>query len=356
MSVQRTPIGVQVSGWAEDPDTAEPITVTISGGAQGTLLANGARNDQHTGHGFSGVVPAHLASTVCASAHNAGNGNDRFLGCQPPAVRFNPIGNLELAANVAGGVRVAGWALDPDTAAPVALEVRVDGGKYAGTLMAGLDRPEGGWGNTYLGYGSAHGFDGVVTADPERDTVCVYAINTGQGEGKTLLGCRDPRLSAPSQLTVAAEEEWGLVVGWNDNTNVETGYRVEVQRADGAWVTARRIPPVEGLARVKIATPDSGYHCVRVSAFNAADTSKPVGGCGSTLAYAPPASNSVNVASLNVLGNDHTALGWGYPRFADRLEAIAKALSGFDVVLLQEVSVLRLSSCPRFAVVSRHLV
>jgi hypothetical protein len=123
--------------------------------------------------------------------NNAGEGHDRSLGCRPPAVRFNPIGNLEVAANVAGGVRVAGWALDPDTAAPVALEGWVDGrngddgGHRVGTLKADVDRPEGGWGTTYVGYGNAHGFAGVVSAEPLRDTVCVYAINTGAGDANT---------------------------------------------------------------------------------------------------------------------------------------------------------------------------
>ncbi len=331
ISTHRTPAGVQVRGWASDPDMTKPISVRFSQGGAGTLVANGA------GHEFAGVVGARSAPNVCATALNTGAGIDRSIGCVQLAVGMNPVGNLELAESAGGGVRVAGWALDPDTAAPVDLHVYA-GGQFVGGIAADRDRPQGGWGASYLGYGTAHGFDRVVAANPGVEQVCVYAINTGPGDVNTLLGCRDPRLVAPSNLTVSAAEDWGLRLSWQDNTAAETGYRVEIQRADGAWIVARRTGPVNvAFANVSVATPTRGHHCVRIVAVNASGESTRLTGCGAPLAEPPRTSGQINVASFNMLGNDDTAARYGYPSYANRLEAIADSLSGFDVVLLQEV-------------------
>jgi hypothetical protein len=44
-----------------------------------------------------------------------------------------PIGSLDVvAARSAGAVRVAGWAIDPDTAVPIAVRFHLDGILWAG--------------------------------------------------------------------------------------------------------------------------------------------------------------------------------------------------------------------------------
>jgi hypothetical protein len=51
-------------------------------------------------------------------------------------------------------LRVSGWAIDPDTAAPIDVHTYVDGA-FAGATRA--DQPRPGVGNGYPGYGPNHG-------------------------------------------------------------------------------------------------------------------------------------------------------------------------------------------------------
>ena len=234
-----------------------------------------------------------------------------------------------------------GWALDPDTVAPVDLHVYVEGGQFVGAAPAGGDRPQGGWGARYQGYGIAHGFDEVIPADAEHSMVCVYALNAGPGTTNTQLGCRDPRLAAPTDLHVTPAEEWGLRLDWQDNASSESGHRIEVQLADGDWTIAREIgPAASARGSATIAVPGSGHHCVRISAINAAGSSAPAVGCGATFASPVAHAHSLNVATLNIVGNDATATGPDYRlgTFATRVDGLAKAITGFDVVVLQEVA------------------
>jgi endonuclease/exonuclease/phosphatase family metal-dependent hydrolase len=343
-SAHRVPDGVRVRGWAEDPDTSEAISVKATiqpSGSARTLSAGGARGDQHDGRGFDGIVPAQSGTGVCVAALNVGAGADRRLGCVPVPAGSNPVGDLELAERVPGGIRVAGWALDPDTAAAVDLHVYVDGPQFAGAAPAGLDRPQGGWGARYQDYGIAHGFDAVIPVGAEQSMVCVYALNAGPGTMNTQLGCRDPRLAAPTDLRITPAEEWGLTLDWQDNASSENGHRIELQLADGDWTIAREVGPASSpRGSATIAVPSSGHHCVRISATNAAGSSAPTVGCGDTFASPVAYANSLNVATLNIVGNDATATHPNYRlgTFATRLDGLAEAISGFDVVALQEVA------------------
>ena len=97
----------------------------------------------------------------------------------------SPIGYLDVATGVPGGVSVAGWAIDPDTTAPIAVHVYVDSAGVA--LTADGSRPD--VGAAFPGYGSAHGYSSAVAASPGSHRVCAYGINVGPG-GNSLLGCR----------------------------------------------------------------------------------------------------------------------------------------------------------------------
>jgi len=126
-----------------------------------------------------------------------------------------PIGNLEVIADAAGGIRVAGWALDPETSAPIAVKVGVRGVVHE--VRADLLRPD--VGAVYPAQGSSHGFEHTYgPLGPGAYDICVWAENqVGAGDDR-LLGCRngvavgsaDPVGSletvtslAPRQVTVA---------------------------------------------------------------------------------------------------------------------------------------------------------
>ncbi|MBC7760639.1 MAG: hypothetical protein H7201_02335 [Candidatus Saccharibacteria bacterium] len=103
-----------------------------------------------------------------------------------PVQNSNPIGNYESTTALVGGkIQVAGWALDPDTTAPIEVHIYVNG---AGTrLVADIPRPDVG---TAYGLGNLHGFSASVSSvgsGPQQ--VCAYAINVGSGLNVEI-GCR----------------------------------------------------------------------------------------------------------------------------------------------------------------------
>ncbi|MGY3262596.1 hypothetical protein [Frigoribacterium sp. 2355] len=100
----------------------------------------------------------------------------------------SPYGYVDTAAAGFRQVTVSGWAVDPDSAAPIRVDFYVDG-RGAASTVAGNDYPSLagvlGKGNT------AHGFSANITGmSAGRHSVCSYAINVGTGVN-TLLDCRE---------------------------------------------------------------------------------------------------------------------------------------------------------------------
>jgi hypothetical protein len=108
----------------------------------------------------------------------------------------NPFGHFESAVpgpgetDGAATVQVGGWAIDPDTGAPIDVAVYLNG-KWQSQIDAnGIRRDVG---NAYADYGDAHGFSTIVPVDLTpgvTNTICVFAINSGPGTVNTLLGCK----------------------------------------------------------------------------------------------------------------------------------------------------------------------
>jgi hypothetical protein len=88
--VRATPSGIQVSGWAVDPNTGGPIEVhAYVGGTGVATLADRPRPDvalaypaSGPDHGFDLVVPGRAGQTVCVYAINAGPGSNVLLACR----------------------------------------------------------------------------------------------------------------------------------------------------------------------------------------------------------------------------------------------------------------------------------
>ncbi|MDQ1731565.1 MAG: hypothetical protein QOK10_1724 [Pseudonocardiales bacterium] len=102
-----------------------------------------------------------------------------------PTGAVNPIGNVDLLTAVPGGVRVAGWVYDPDTTAPIEVDIYANSTGYS--FQAADNRPD--LVAAFGAIGSAHGFDvtiPVTSSAPQN--VCVYGINVGAG-GNTQVKC-----------------------------------------------------------------------------------------------------------------------------------------------------------------------
>jgi hypothetical protein len=141
-------------------------------------------------HGFDVSLPlepgVHL---VCAYAIDRGGGTNTTLGCSI-VDHASPFGSLDVVELGDGSVRVAGWAIDPHTAAPIDVHVYVGAEGHA--TRADRSRPDVGL--AFPSAGDAHGFDvSVPTALPTSPgapvDVCAYGIDVGGGDNR-LLGCR----------------------------------------------------------------------------------------------------------------------------------------------------------------------
>jgi hypothetical protein len=198
-SVSRPPSGLEVRGTATDPDASGPVSieVQVDGRSLGTLLASGP------GGAFSGtVVPQRPEEgrRVCVTAINRNQGLNTELGCRSLQVQFNPIGHLDQVSITAGGLRVRGWVIDPDTTAPVGVHLYVDG-RMRHAVAASADRPD--VGAIHPQYGAAHGFDAILPGAKRHTSVCAYGINVGPGSINSQLGCdRDPHAVSLFNLNI----------------------------------------------------------------------------------------------------------------------------------------------------------
>jgi hypothetical protein len=190
--------GVRVRGWAIDPDTASsiPVHVYVDGRFDRATTANASRPDVGAAfdgwgdaHGYDVVLPDQWISDhdVCVYAINVGLGGENpLLGCRRVRPAGEPFGSVDALTRVAGGYRVAGWAIDPNMVYPAEVAIYVDGVRT--TVVADRDRPD--VGNAYPFYGGWHGFDTVVPASVGNHQVCVWALNVGQGMSHRILTCR----------------------------------------------------------------------------------------------------------------------------------------------------------------------
>jgi len=114
------------------------------------------------------------------------------------SVAVSPIGNVDSYTPATSGVRVQGWALDPESTASLTIQVSVDGAVR--TLTANTSRPDVG---RIYGKGDNHGFSGVVTAGNGRHVVCVTAVNVGQGRS-SVLGCQWVTVTVQNALPIGS--------------------------------------------------------------------------------------------------------------------------------------------------------
>jgi peptidoglycan hydrolase-like protein with peptidoglycan-binding domain len=203
---------VRVSGWALDPDAADPTStsLTVDGAASDVVPAATSRPDlaaQFPGitddHGVTAVLSLAAGShTICLRAANVSGtpGVDAALGCRTVVVRDDPTGALDPVRRVPGGEQVTGWALDPDVATPTGFDLLVDGnGVQSGTasvLRSALSV-------TWPDQGPAHGLGALLDLAAGTHSVCLLALNaTGTPGTDRQVGCRSVVVSHdPSGVT-----------------------------------------------------------------------------------------------------------------------------------------------------------
>jgi hypothetical protein len=142
----------------------------------------------------------------------------------------SPYGSFDVASAAGPGkLHLRGWAIDPDVADSVRLDVYIDGkGASSGPASAGRADVAA----AFPGYGAAHGFDTTLSVTGGRHQVCAFAINVGPG-GNTLLGCRTvtmPTGSAFGSLdsVTAAGAGQARVRGWAIDPDVTDPIRVDM--------------------------------------------------------------------------------------------------------------------------------
>lgn len=176
----------------------------------------------------------------------------------PTAANVNPIGNVELIATQPGSFHVVGWALDPDSSAPISIHV------YVGTVGTayGAELTRNDVGAAYPGLGSQHGFDVNVPAQgADQRRVCVYAMNVGPG-APVLLSCVDteplsgpPVGSDPSITTTATTVE---VSGWALDPDITGAIPVHVYVGSvGTAITASKAATIP--SKYAAYGPNHGY-------------------------------------------------------------------------------------------------
>jgi hypothetical protein len=174
-------------------------------------------------------------------------------------------------------VWVRGWAIDPDTTAPIDVHVYVDGVLNHTMGSSKLSRPD--VGAAHPGYGDQHGFNVPLRVVGGPQEVCVYAINAAGPGDNPLLACRRIAVSNPlGGVKIDASYPTGLRVrGWARDldgadpvtlTVTITGHEPVVVVANAPLPARNGTMPPEAEGRgfdVSIPLPPGSYEVVVVA-------------------------------------------------------------------------------------------
>ena len=198
-SLSADKLTAHVTGWATDPDGPASVVVHVyvNGNWAGAFVADAQRPDvgaafpgQGNAHGFDVTVPLSPGvNEVCVFAIDPQFLRNPQLGCRTVTADAKaPTGSYDSLWLSGTSARLTGWAVDPETTAPVGVHVYVNG-QWGGAFTADKSRPDVA---AALGKGDKHGFDVTVPVPTGTSTVCVYAIDP-QGVWNPSLGCKTVR-------------------------------------------------------------------------------------------------------------------------------------------------------------------
>ncbi|MDY1004985.1 hypothetical protein [Curtobacterium sp. CFBP9011] len=280
---------VTVAGWALDTTTTASTRIRVTvGSTSSTASATGNRPDVAAAypksgakHGFTATVAASPGSQqVCVSALSSNGKTSADLGCKSVTVlNGSPFGALDRAAAAPGGVSVAGWAIDPETAKSIGVTVTSDG-KAVKKFTATKSRPD--VARAYPKAGPAHGFGATSPVPAGSHRICVTGTNIGKGSNATIGSCST--VNVPGSRPIGSFERATVtptavtVTGWALDGDSKSPIRVEVTvdgvakrvAADGSRPDVAKLYPIYGSARgFTVSVPASrGTHEVCVKALN----------------------------------------------------------------------------------------
>ncbi|QJU54422.1 hypothetical protein SCB71_14875 [Herbiconiux sp. KACC 21604] len=242
------PGGVRVSGWAVDLDTTGPVQINIAVNGWLKSITTADKNRPDVGrylpgygdaHGYDVVAPASPGvNTICVYAMDTGGNGNTLLGCSTVTVMAGkPIGYLETARSVDGGVAVTGWAIDPDTTAPISVVFYVDD-RWTSATKA--DQVRGDVAYVFPGYGGGHGFSATVPVKAGTHKVCAYAVNTPSSDDNPQIGCATLAVDGGKPVgsfdTATAVDGGIKVSGWTLDPDTTDPIDV-VFYVDNAWTS-----------------------------------------------------------------------------------------------------------------------
>jgi hypothetical protein len=137
----------------------------------------------------------------------------------PPAgaaTNHAPIGHLDAVRAEPGGVRIIGWAADPD-APHTSLDLQINlgpaAGEASGPWIAHDPRPD--VAKVYPAFGQYHGINHFIATQPKAFSVCVSAYDSAGGPS-TPLGC--VQVNVPAELSAIGHLDSVRSVGNNHLT------------------------------------------------------------------------------------------------------------------------------------------
>lgn len=227
-----------------------------------------------------------------------------LFGTGTPCPNVLPAGGYDSAIVSGSSALVQGWAADPDSNAPVEIDVYVNGA-FAGWGYASQSRPD--VGAAYPQYGSNRGFSISVPVPVGSSSVCAYAIDVNYPGTNRGLGCRSVSRSGGSPPfgnyeAIARVPGGAQVQGWVIDPDTTAPVEVHVysggQIVGYGWASGTRSDvgaayPGYGTSHgFAINTSlGSGTHSVCVYAINVPSGNNPSLGCRSIVVSPNPIGN-----------------------------------------------------------------
>lgn len=297
--VRRVPGGVRMVGWAFDPDTpSTPISVDIYGGdgyatpqnyragvyanELNTLVGSTYSVDPYKGFTRDFTTPTGPQRLCTYGINTSPNGTTRRNDCVDITVSGQPIGNLDTAYRVPGGVRYEGWAIDPDTAQPIDVHLfesdTTDPGMFHGGTTALIPRTdlESGLSGSYLNYGPNHGYATTLSlGGTATHHVCAFALNTSGTEGGAQkLGCKDVYVTNSPVGTLEGTDRMPdgtvRVAGWGFDPDVAAQGSIHIYSDTGPNTPQTFLAGTTTIARPDVQAVFPGYDTHRGFAVNVA--------------------------------------------------------------------------------------
>ena len=249
---------VSVRGWAADPDSSIAAGVHIY--LDGRFATGGPARlrrpdvDRATGlgefHGFEFDFEASAGTRrVCVYAIDRTGDPNRLLGCRSVLVGptqsgggsssgDSPIGWLDSASLVDGGVQIRGWGLDPNTTDSIGIHVYVNGAYHSGFKA---DEPRGDVARVY-GLGNLHGFNEKLSLYSGWHSICVYGIDK-TGDRNALIDCANVAIPFDAGAVVTASgvvmpiletraNSWTVLTACTNVTSIAFGDATKVTDVD----------------------------------------------------------------------------------------------------------------------------